>query len=74
MLTIVLHLLNHNEPFSLGEWKEWVQIIISKNLDEGDSDSNEDDSDFAVVNPEDTKDLSSYVVTTNLQSGYMSDQ
>ena len=49
MITVVLRLLNQSEPFSLGERKEWVQISTGEqNLDKADSDSDEDDSDFAV--------------------------
>ena len=48
---------DQSEPFFLGEWKKWVQISIGEqNLDEGDSNSDEDDVDFDVANPEDTED------------------
>ena len=53
---------DQSEPFSLGEWKEWVQTNVGvqtsvgeQNSDESDSDTDEDDSDFDVANPEDAE-------------------
>ena len=48
MIMVMLRLFKQSEPFSLGEWKEWVQISIGEqNLDE--SDSNSDKDDHSVV-------------------------